>query len=82
MILINVYFAETNRSYDFRVDTDVPVGQLVPDMVNLIALREHLTLSRDPGVFMLCKKNSEEILAQESTLRCYALHSGDELMLL
>ena len=82
MILINVFFAETNRAYDFRVDTDTPLSQVVADIVSLIALREHLLLDREPGVFLLCRKTTGEIFGPGETLSSYNVHTGDDLILL
>ena len=81
MILITVHFSETNRAYDFRADSSVPVGQLVEDMVGMIAQRDHLNLSRDPGLFLLCRRSTGEIFGRETTLRQNGVRSGDEVML-
>ena len=82
MIQITVHFSETNRSYDFRADSSAPVGQLVEDMVSTIAQADHLTLSREPGLFMLCRRKTGEIFGRETTLRQNNVHSGDEIMLI
>ncbi len=80
-MLLAVYFADTNRSYDFKLDANTPVGQLVEDMVGQIAQRDHLTLKRNPGLFLLCSKNNGMIFAEASTLSQNGVHSGDELLL-
>ena len=80
-MLVAVYFAETNQSYDFKLDGDVPVGRLVEEMVGMIAQRDHLVLKRDPGLFLLCGRKQGRIFEKNSTLLANGVASGDELLL-
>ena len=81
-MLLEVFFAETNQSYDFKLDGGVPIEQLVEEMVGMIAQRDHLALKRDPGLFLLCSKKQGRIFEKSSTLLDNGVVSGDELMLI
>lgn len=81
MIIINVQFAETNTAYDFKVEETRSIGQIIEDMVGMIAEREHIALSRQPGVFLLCNREKQQIFQPEKTLFDYQVSYGDTLFL-
>lgn len=80
-MLLAVYFAETNQSYDFKLDGNTPVGQLIEEMLGMISQRDHLVLKQEPGLFLLCEKTQNRILGKNSTLLDNGIMSGGELML-
>lgn len=82
MILTEVYFAEMNKSYDFRLEEDAPVGQLIEDMVSKIAQIERIPLSKHPGFFILCRKRDRRIFDHMISLAGHGVCSGDRLMLI
>lgn len=82
MILAEVYFAEMNKSYDFRLEEDAPVGRLIEDMVAKIARLERIPLSKQPGFFLLCRKRDRRIFDHSVSLAGHGVRSGDELMLI
>ena len=82
MILTAVYFAEMNQSYDFRLEESAPVGQLVEDMVSMIAQKERIPLSRRPGMFLLCSRKDARIFDPATSLAQNGVRSGDEIMLI
>ncbi|MCD7887508.1 MAG: hypothetical protein LUG44_07820 [Clostridiales bacterium] len=82
MILVNIFFQETNQEYDFKLMETLPLGQVTEEIVEMIAQKEHLALKRDPGLFLLCDKTRERVLHPMTTLASNAVHSGDSLLLL
>lgn len=82
MILTEVYFAEMNKSYDFRLEEEAPVGQLVEDIVSKIAQIERIPLSKHPGFFILCRKRDSRIFDNTASLAVQGICSGDKLMLI
>lgn len=82
MIMVEIYFAELNRSYDFRVDENVAVAQLVEDVVSKIAQLERIPVGKDPGVFILCSKRDRRIFNRDTTLAQNRIHSGDQIILI
>lgn len=81
MILINVNFAEMDQMYDFKVDEQVSVAQVVEEMVTMIAEKEHYELSKNPGLFLLCNPETEQIFLPMTNLMMNGVTSGITLML-
>lgn len=82
MIMVEIYFAELNRTYDFRVEENVAVAQLVEDVVGKIAQLERIPVEKDPGVFILCSKRDRRIFDRDTTLAQNRICSGDQIMLI
>ena len=80
-MLLSVFFAETNQAYDFKLDGNVPVAQLLDEVVGMISQRDHVPLKREPGPFLRCSKKQGRILSKSATLLENGVVSGDELML-
>lgn len=81
MILINVAFAETDQEYDFKVDEQIPIEQVVEEMVTMIAEKEHYKVSKEPGLFLLCNPKTANIFSPMTTLSMNGVTSGMTLML-
>lgn len=82
MILVEVYFQELNQEYDVHVDETLVIGSVIDNMVELIAQKEHLTLSKQLGIFILCEPETKRILHPETTLSENGIHAGQRLLLL
>ena len=61
---------------------DYEVQELIDSLVELIAQREHLSLSKKPGLFLLCDSKSKRILHPQTTLSENGIRSGQKLLLL
>ena len=81
MILINVYFIEMGCAYDFKVDVNAPVFQIAEDIISMITLKEHVTLSKEAGLFLLCSKTKRRALDSAKTLHENGISSEDDLIL-
>lgn len=81
MILVNVFFQEINRSYDFRIDEKSKIEKVIEDMAEMIALKEHLTMADCPGMYLLCGKSAERIFNPDTTLAENGVSTGDTLLL-
>ncbi|MCD8361611.1 MAG: EsaB/YukD family protein [Lachnospiraceae bacterium] len=82
MILVEVCYRVLNRTYDFRVDETVPIGELVSQMVRSISQSERIPLAEDYGLFMLGDQSKREIFHPSSTLAENGVRSGATLFLL
>lgn len=82
MIMVEIYFAEMNRSYDFRLEENVSVSQVVEDVVGKIAQMERVPVGKDPGLFILCSKENRRIFDRAATLVQNGVQSGDKIMLI
>lgn len=81
MIIVNVRFAEMNKSYDFKVDETQPIYVVTDEMVEMIAEKEHLTLARKKGTFLLCDQKQMKVLDANTTLADNQIMYGDDLFL-
>lgn len=82
MIYINVFFAETEREYDFKVDETARIRKVTEEMVAMIAEQEQENLLTGNGLFMLCDGEFKEILPPTSTLEMNGITSGRTLLLI
>lgn len=82
MILLELYFQELNQQYDVHLDETLPVGGLIDDLVELIAQKEHLTLSKNPGMFLLYDDSTKRIMHPQTTLSENGIRSGQRMILL
>lgn len=81
MILINIYFAETDHYYDFKVDEDSTVAKVIDEAVILISQSERIPLGKK-STFLLCDKKSHSILSAFTTMAQNGVVSGSELLLI
>ena len=81
MILVEVYFKELNQEYDANLDETLPVGSLIDSLVELIAQKEHLTLAKQPGMFLMCDGEQKRILHPQTTLSENGICAGQKLLL-
>ncbi len=82
MILVEVLFKELNQEYDVHLDETLPIGGLIESLIELIAQKEHMTLSKQPGLFLLCDSETNRILHPQMTLAESRITSGKKLLLL
>ena len=82
MILVELYFQELNQEYDVNLDETLPVNMIIESLLELIAQKEHLTLSKQPGLFLLCSSDSNRILHPQTTLSENGIGAGHRLLML
>lgn len=82
MILVELYFQELNQEYDVNLDETLPVSSVIDSLVELIAQKEHMTLAKVPGLFLLCNAEKQRILHPQTTLAENGIRSGHRLLLL
>lgn len=81
MILISVTFAETEHEYDFKADENAFIGQVIEEMVTMIAEEEYYVLNRNPELFLLCNPETAQIFSPTATLSMNGVTSGTSLLL-
>lgn len=82
MILVELFFQELNQQYDVHLDETLPIGSLLDSLVELISQKEHLPVSRESGMFLLCDPDAKRIMHPETTLAENGIRSGQRLLLL
>ena len=82
MIIVNVVFGEMNKAYDFKVEESEKIQQIVEEMVEMIAEKEHLNLSKHSGLFLLCDQKKQKVFSPYRTLAEEQGGYGDTLFLI
>lgn len=82
MILVELYFQELNQEYDVNLDEKLPVSSVIDSLVELIAQKEHMTLAKNTGLFLLCDSEKQQLLHPQTTLAENGIRSGHRLLLL
>lgn len=79
MITVMVYSVMFETEYEFRIDDDTDISEIVEEIGEMICQREQCELSGDPSRFMLFSKQKKIVLDSKATLRDYGIKNGDSL---
>lgn len=81
MIMADVYVPSIGRQYEFSLDEQAQIAQLVPEITEVICQKENCTLGGDPDQLLLCLMDSREILSADKCLSSYGIGNGCSLLL-
>lgn len=81
MILVEVYVAAVDESYDFMLDENAEVEQIIEEISEMITKKIESTEKRKDTNFLLCSMERKEILSMESTLYRCKIRDGSRLLL-
>ena len=81
MILVDIYIVSIDRTYDFNLDEDTPIGVLTEEISEMVSQKEKMELAGKSEMFYLCSQKDRRILSKESTLREYQIRTGDFLFM-
>ena len=81
MILVDIYIPFLDQTYDFQVDENVPVENLIMEIVEMVGNETRLKINLSAENFMLCSMEQNVILKKSSTLLFYGIKNGSKLML-
>lgn len=81
MILVDIYIPSVDRNYDFQVDENVSVKNLIMEISEMIGNETGSGRISDVENFMLCSLDQNKILKRYSTLRDCGMKNGSRLML-
>ena len=54
MILVDIYVPSIGNTYDFQLDEEVPVGNVIEEISEMIGQKEHCRIVGDMTKLMLC----------------------------
>ena len=80
MILVDVHALQLEEVYDFEVDEDKTVDELLGDIVSLICKKENKKQKKE-GNYYLYALNKECILRGALSFREQGIRSGERLVL-
>lgn len=81
MILVDIYIPSLDKTYDFQVDENVSVENLIVEIAEMIGNETKSGDSFSAEKFMLCSMDQNIILQKKGTLQAYGIKNGSRLML-
>lgn len=81
MILVDVQVPAVNQTYDFELDEEMPVGELIREVTEIIAQKEKMDYSRGDKMYLYAMWH-ESILNDAYSLKKQGIKSGEKLILL
>lgn len=81
MILVDVYIPSVDDSYDFMLDENVPVEQLITEISEMVSKKVQGKMLAGGTEFMMCSMDKNEVLDRNQTLYVSGIRDGSRLML-
>lgn len=81
MIVVNVNVPALEKVYNFSLEERAKVSDLIEELVELIAQKEHIQFSGNLDGMVLCAVESGTQCDWNRCLNDYGIHSGAELVL-
>lgn len=81
MIMADVYVPSIGRRYDFSLDEQAVIAQLIPEIAEVICQKENCSLGGDPEGLLLCLMDTHQILDSSKCLSSYRIGNGSSLLL-
>lgn len=81
MILTDIYIPAVDDNYDFMLDENVPVIQIMEEIGEMIAKKVKEKKPDQISDFVLYSRDSDTILDQDISLHANGIHDGSRLIL-
>jgi uncharacterized ubiquitin-like protein YukD len=81
MILIDVYVPSMDKTYDFQVDENVSIENLVMEIAEMIGSETKSDKKSSQSGLLLCSLDDKVILQKNRSLHAYGIVNGSRLML-
>lgn len=82
MILVDIDVPIMGNCYDFQVEENVEIAQLIEELGEIICMKEQCRINGDPKELTLWDKRGRCVLEKNCTLADYGIHTGCSLILL
>lgn len=82
MILVDVYIPSMDDTYDFMLEENVPVEQVILEICEMISRKVKNPISETGEGFLMCSMDEDKILDRADTLYGNGVRDGSKLMLL
>lgn len=80
MILVDIYIPAIDSTYDFMLDENTPIGQLMAEITGMIGKKVKESEQVETQNFLLCDMKSGTILKREKTLYTSGIADGGKLI--
>lgn len=81
MILVDVYMPSIDDSYDFMLDENVSVEQVIVEISEMIAKKVTGKARTNKGDFLMCSMEQNQMLDRKRTLYENGIRDGCRLMM-
>lgn len=81
MIIVNVSVPALETVYNFSLEETAKISDLMVEIVELIAQKEHVSFSGDMNEMVLCSMENAEQFDKDHCLADYRITGGTELIL-
>lgn len=81
MIFVEIIVPSVDNTYDFQLDEDSTINNIIGEVAELIAQKERCIIKGKSDSLMLCSLKDKSILPLENTLRECGVQTGDCLEL-
>lgn len=81
MILVDIYVPGVNQTYDFNLDENARIEELLEEISGMICQKEQCTLDGSVKELLLISQDRKVVLNPELTLSHYNVAQGDRLLL-
>lgn len=81
MILVDVYVASLDETFDFRLDETVKIIDVVREISEMLCIRYKTELNKNIEDFMLCSYEDKKILDSNTNLWTNNIRNGSRLLL-
>lgn len=81
MILVEIYVAVLDQSYDFMLDENEKISQILAEIEEMLIKKMKSQNDKQTTSFMLCSMDRKEILSEDSTLFHCKIKNGSRLLL-
>lgn len=81
MILADVYVPSIDGSYDFMLDENAPIEQIITEISEMLSKKVQGKPIGAESSFMLCSMEQKEVLDKNRTLYASGIRDGSRLML-
>lgn len=81
MILVEIYVACLDKTYDFRLDTEAVIGDVIDEIITVVSQKEDIQLDIDKENITLSIVSKETVVNKRLTLADYNVEQGMKLIL-
>jgi len=81
MILVDIYVPSIDMTYNFSLNEEIKVQDIIDEITEMVERKEGLKLNGDSKDLILCSRKSNEILSKSDTLFRCGIDTGDSLIL-
>lgn len=81
MILVEVYVPAVDEKFDFELDENVKISQIIEEMSEMLNKKMKSPMSKGAEGFMLCVMKDNAVLSKDRTLYQSRVRDGHKLML-